>query len=351
MPTSFQNSLERLRGGMVELLWQQWTCLGVAGHAGPEENTIIDPEALVLATTWFGRYDSRLMDEAIDWLWQFGEQVSLQRLQGLEKQWPGVAEPRVRAAIAEVLCRQASHRKWERLAHQGNEGIAPESLFRSRDGLPVSVSGEMDPLFARHGLLRGKLELRGMSQAPDPANPRNLLFTLRSLLGVNARAEIMGWLLTHESGHPAAIARSTGYFSKSIQQILNEMSASGQIRSVRMGREKYFSLQHREIWQELLLPPSGERATMTQWFDWMPYFEAIRIFAETLDQPGLAEKSEQLQSIRFREALDRATPALAQAGRLYQMRANREMRGQVLIETLLADIESLVLNSSPASRA
>lgn len=351
MPTSFQNSLDRLFGGMVDVLWHQWTCLGVAGYAHPGVDTIIDPEALFLATSRFGRYDSRLMDEAIDWLWKFGDRINLQRLQGLEKQWPGVAEPRVRAAIADVLGSQAVHRKWQTVAKRGLEPQAPESLFLSHDGLSVPVSGETDPVFARHGLLRGKLEFRGMSQSPDPENPRNLLFTLRSLLGVNARAEIMGWLLTHESGHPAAIARSTGYFSKSIQQILNEMSASGQIRSIRMGREKYFSLQHRETWQELLHPPSGGRGTMPQWFDWMPYFAAICIFAETLGQPGLAEKSEHFQSIRFREALDHATPALAQAGRLHQMRANREMRGEVLIETLLSDIDSFVLNSSPASRA
>jgi hypothetical protein len=72
-------------------------------------------------------------------------------------------------------------------------------------------------VFAKHGLLRGKLELHGMSQPPDPRARETLVFTLRALLGVNARAEILAWLLTHDSGHPAAIARSTGYFSKSIQ--------------------------------------------------------------------------------------------------------------------------------------
>ena len=38
------------------------------------------PEALLLATTRFGRHDSRLMDESIDWLSQFGRRISLQRL-------------------------------------------------------------------------------------------------------------------------------------------------------------------------------------------------------------------------------------------------------------------------------
>ena len=90
------------------------------------------------------------------------------------------------------------------------------------DGTPAAYFGEAEPVFAKHRLLRGKLDLRGMSQPPDPRARENLLFTLRALLGVNARAEIMTWLLTHDSGHPAAIARDTGYFSKSAQQTLNQ---------------------------------------------------------------------------------------------------------------------------------
>ncbi len=93
MPISFRNSLDQLTQRMVDLLWHQWSSMGVAGYARPDENRIIDPEALILATTRFGRYDSRLMDESIDWLVKFGNRISLQRLQGLNKNWPGVAAP------------------------------------------------------------------------------------------------------------------------------------------------------------------------------------------------------------------------------------------------------------------
>lgn len=343
MPISFQNSLNHLTGRMVDLLWHQWSSIGVAGHARTDGDWIIDPEALLLATTRFARYDSRLMDESIDWLVKFGRRISLQRLQGLQRKWPGVADPRVLASIAEVLGQQVAHRKWRVIAKLSEEGTpaATESLFLKRDGTPASHFGELEPVFAKHGLLRGKLEHRGMSQPPDPRARENLVFTLRALLGVNARAEIMAWLLTHDSGHPAAIARSTGYFSKSIQQILNEMEDSAQVISVRHGREKHFRVRAKD-WHFLLPPPADGQSAFPRWVDWMPLFAAITRFTETLALPGIAEKSEHFQSAKLREALDEAMPALVSAGISHELRTTREQRGADLVQSLLADIDSLL---------
>jgi hypothetical protein len=327
---------------MVDLLWHQWSAMGVAGYARPDENRIIDPEALILTTTRFGRHDSRLMDESIDWLVKFGNRISLQRLQGLNKNWPGVADPRVLTAIAEVLGRQVAHRKWRVLVDESVEEPEPEAFFLGRDGKPAPHFKEEDPVFAKHGLMRGSLDLRGMSQPPDPRNRQNLIITLRALLGVNARAEIIAWLLTHESGHPAAIARSTGYFSKSVQQILNEMAESGQVASIRIGREKHFSLSRRETWQALLCPAGDDAAAFPEWVEWMPLFSAVTHFAETLGKPGLDQASGHFQAAKLRDALTDCTPALAQAGRIHTMQAKSGLRGSELINALMGDLESLL---------
>ncbi|QTN33607.1 hypothetical protein HZ994_15250 [Akkermansiaceae bacterium] len=327
---------------MIDLLWHQWSSIGAAGYARPDDKRIIDPEALILATTRFGRHDSRLMDEAVDWLVKFGNRISLQRLQGLNKNWPGVADPRVLAAIAEVIGRQVAHRKWRVLVDESVEASEPEGFFIGKDGKPISNSMDADPTFSKHGLMRGALDLRGMSQAPDPQNRQNLIFTLRALLGVNARAEIMAWLLTHESGHPAAIARSTGYFSKSIQQILNEMAESGQVASIRIGREKHFSVPRRESWQELLCPATEDAAGFPVWVDWMPLFSVVTHFAETIGKPGLDDTSEHFQAAKLRDALYDCTAALAQAGRVHAMQAKPGLRGASLVNALLADLEKLL---------
>ncbi len=343
MPTSFTDSSNRLTGQVVDFLWHQWSAIGVAGYARADDDWIIDPEALLLATTRFGRHDSRLMDESIDWLVKFGRRINLQRLQNLHREWPGVADPRVLAAISDILGQQAVLRKWRVIADLAPEPSAPESLYFSRDGKPSGHFGPVEPFFGKYGLLRGKLEHRGMSQPPDPRSRGNLLFILRALFGVNARAEVMAWLLSHDAGHPAAIARSTGYFSKSIQQTLNEMEESGQVISVRQGREKLFRVRAQD-WRFLapVTASGGDSKPFPRWIDWMPLFAAITRFAEALAVPGIDEKSEHFQAIKLREALDEAMPALVRAGISHELQTTRDFRGGDLIQSLLADIDSLL---------
>ena len=88
MHTSFQHSRDRLLRHFLDFLWHQWSALGVAGQRDGDDDRIIDPEALLLATTRFGRYDSRLLDEVIDWLGSNGTRINLQRLRRLHDEWP-----------------------------------------------------------------------------------------------------------------------------------------------------------------------------------------------------------------------------------------------------------------------
>jgi len=342
MTTSFQHSLSQLNQRMVDLLWHQWSSIGVAGYSRPDDKRIIDPEALILATTRYGRYDSRLMDESIDWLMKYGNLISVQRLQGLHKNWPRVANARILTIIAEILAANVAHRKWRGLMKESPSSSKPEAFFTSIDGKPATKPKNTDPIFAKHGLMRGTLDLRGMSQTPDSESPQNLIFTLRALLGVNARAEIMSWLLTHESGHPAAIARSTGYFSKSIQQILNQMAESGQVASIRIGREKHFSLPRREKWQALLCPATEDAADFPVWVDWMPLFSVVTHFAETIDKPGLDDASEHFQAAKLRDTLYQCAPALSQTGIIHSLEANPSLRGKSLVNALMNDLGKLL---------
>lgn len=257
MHTSFQNSKDRLLKRFLDFLWHQWSTLGVAGQRGAHDDRLIDPEALLLATTRFGRYDARLLDEVIDWLSSNGKRINLQRLRRIHDEWP-VADLRVLAAISGGLSTQSIMRKWITLSAPLPAETEPEPLFISIDGSAMPNFHQPDPDFLRHGLLRDPMERRRMSQSPDSSRAANLLCSLRALFGVNSRAEIIAWLLTHESGHPAAIARGTGYFSKSVQHTLNEMEDSGHIRSRREGREKIFWLKP-GAWDVLITwsQPSG----------------------------------------------------------------------------------------------
>jgi hypothetical protein len=345
MPTSFQHSRDKLLGRLLDLLWHQWSALGVAGSPGGEAIRLIDPEALLLATTRFGRHDPRLMDEVMDWLGSNGKRINLLRLRRIHEQWP-LADLRVLDAIGGWLSQQSAMRKWAAVSAPGPPGSSPEPLFIQTDGSPLPVLQKPDPHFLRYGLIRDPIEPRGMSQPPDPSRAANLLCCLRALFGVNSRAEIIAWLLTHESGHPAAIARDTGYFSKSIQHTLNEMEDSGHIRSRRKGREKIFWIKPGDwVFLNTWSQPSG----FPRWVDWMPVFSAITTFVDALDHPGLDDAPEQIQSIQLRQALDHAMPALSHAGLAEILTASRNLAGTRLIDAIEEDLQKLgqILDGSP----
>ena len=69
---------------------------------------------------------------------------------------------------------------------------------------------------------------------------------LRALFGVQAHAEILLWLLTHESARAADIARGTFYFPRTVDETLKELAASGMVKSARAGREKRYWLKPSE---------------------------------------------------------------------------------------------------------
>jgi hypothetical protein len=278
----------------------------------------------------------------IDWLSSNGKRINLQRLRRIHDEWP-VADLRILAAISGGLATQSMMRKWITLSAPLPAETEPEPLFISIDGSTLPIFDQPNPDFLRHGLLRDPMERRRMSQSPDSSRAANLLCSLRALFGVISRAElataeIVAWLLNHESGHPAAIARDTGYFSKSMQHTLNGMEDSGHIRSLREGREKIFWLKPGS-WEVLITwsQPSG----FPRWVDWMPVFSAITTFIDALGQPGLDDAPQQIQSIRLRQALDAAMPALSRAGLAESLTASRKLQGSQLIDAIHQDLDQL----------
>ena len=116
--------------------------------------------------------------------------------------------------------------KWRTLLCDVEPATAAELLFPD-----VPVVGEPDSLFAEQGWRRGPVKLRQLSQSPNPDQVTNLLLKLRSLFRIQARAEVMAFLLTNESGHPAEMAERMAYFPRTIQSTLNDMERSGHVLS------------------------------------------------------------------------------------------------------------------------
>lgn len=337
MPTSLLDSRDSLLQQLLDFLWRQWTTLGVPGNRASEGDCIIDPEALVLITTEIGRHDARLLDLAIDWLHSYGRGINLQRLRRLQGQWP-CSDERVLSGIASILAEQSVLQKWKSIREIIRFPEPPEALFIPTSATPTPVFGDADPRFETYGLLRNRWEPREVCQRPKPARSANLLSTLRSLFGVNARAEIMAWLLTHESGHPAAISKATGYHPKSIQATLNDMEDSGHIRSGRDGREKKFWLQRKD-WNFLITwtEPRG----FPRWINWPPVFCFASRTLQLLGGADSPSDSIRLRAIQQRGFLDELAPALRSSGLHSTLTASRDLTGSQLTNAILHDVDTL----------
>ncbi len=86
MANSLPSFSEDLRRSVVDLLWRQWSALGVAGQFAPGGVAAVDPEALLLVSTVFARHDARLFDEIADWLQQNGDWINLLRMARLQRE-------------------------------------------------------------------------------------------------------------------------------------------------------------------------------------------------------------------------------------------------------------------------
>lgn len=335
MTASLIESSSRVTARLVDLLWDQWSSLGLAGYVHAEPSHLVDPEALLLLSTRVARHDARLFDEILDWLRENGSRINLQRLRHIMKEY-SFGEPAVLGAMAECLAIESRLAKWKLLLRHipAPAKSDPEPLFFTH-----RFFGEPHPIFLKWGLQRGKLEFRRMSQPPPTDQAAGFLFKLRALFGNQARAEVMAWLLANEYGHPAEIARQIGYFRRTVQLVLNELAESGQIRAIRVGREKNFALRH-EDWRFLLDDPVAKE--FPRWINWPSLFHSLLLFQEALAKPGLDEKSERFQAIQLREALDQAMPALVRAGVAHRLNTTRDLRGADLVRSLLADLDTLL---------
>lgn len=298
MQTSLIKSRDRFRELVLDFLWRQWGAVGVAGSSRGEDAWIVDPEALLLVTTTFGRYEPRLFDEVLDWLNTNCQAINLQRLRNLAQT---IGQRSVLNGIAAHLARRTINAKWRSLLRDAEPATTTELMFPD-----VPVIGEPDSLFAQNGWRRGPVKLRQLSQSPNPDQVANLLFKLRSLFGVQARAEVMAFLLTHQAGHPAEMAERLAYFPRTIQTTLNDMERSGHVLSGRSGREKRFWLR-RDEWR-FLITWQAPHHEFPIWIDWASRFAALEAVWRFLSKAELESAPAGVQAIELRATLEKLSP-------------------------------------------
>ena len=324
---------------LLDFLWRQWSALGVAGQVQANDDWVVDPEALLLLTCTIGRHDPRLFDEMLDWLQTNGRLINIMRLKRILRVEKFAGE-QVLTAVAGVLAKGTETPKWKQLAALNPLPAAKETLFFSEDGQPIPVLGEPETIFARHGLQRGPLRLRGHSQEFRPAQTASLVLQLRALLGISVRCEIVFYLLTHDAAHPAQIAREAYYFERAVQGTLVDMSRSGVIQVRSAKREKRYWLKT-AVWLRLL-NRDEQPEPAPRWVTWPPLFSALEQIWLRLNDPQLNDLESLLQASEVRQLMTRVRPALERAGFDRVLSDDRQHLGESYLPVFITDVNKLL---------
>jgi hypothetical protein len=343
-PIDFRNSCQE---AALDLLWRQWCSLGISGHAPPaNQGRLIDLEALVLATSSLGRHDPRLFDEAFDWLVCHGSLINLQRLANLQR-CHALGDERVLTAIADWLVKKGSQPRWKAIAKRGGDMTANlmlEALFPGNEGPHVST---LDEIFQARGLQRSVFAPRGMSRAPQPLLAPNLMASLRALIGVSARVEILLYLAGSETAAKASeIARATGYAPRTLQAVLQEMLLSGHLLSQEQTAHHKATPARRTHARYHFQPTDWAFLTsgkpLPRWTPWASIFTLARSVLSSIPAQDAKPTHTAVISSRLRETLIAEGSALAASGLLPSLDLRSDAPGSELLQTLADRLPALL---------
>lgn len=289
----------------LNLLWAQWTAIGVAGVTASGAS-VVDPEALVVTTGDFGRWDARLFDEMLDWIAMNAAWVDLTRLKRLTALTPEDTA-RALAAVGDFVGSREGSRPWQTLAVQSESfgNSRGEPLFVSTSAGDGGTWGPLDEIFLAHGFERNPPALRGMSRAPGGKSPPCLRFRARGLTGIGARAEVLTYLWTHEWSHGRLIAERALYAKTAVAECLRDLAAAGLAVRRQSGRRILYRLDSK-------VADVGRPAP--RYVDWAAALRGVSSIWRELREWPSDDTADHAAASHLAQALTVATPDLAAEG-------------------------------------
>lgn len=176
-------------------VWAQWSVLNpmlLRDSSARVPSSIIDPEALVLASLGLWEAERRLVDVLAWWAARGATLLSTRRIETLRTGFPGDTAERL--GHFALWARQGGDTRWKP---------------RAVDDVPVRAG-------------KGPSELR-------LSGPGTLLLRLRAGFGVSAKSDVLAFLLALD-GEPAAlreIARAVGYADKNVRVAARDLVLGG----------------------------------------------------------------------------------------------------------------------------
>ncbi len=274
---------ERFFDNLVEIHWRQWTTLGVASHVKPEKTWVVDLEPLIISTLTIGLHDKRLLSSSIEWLTKNGEWANQSRLKRIVKVFseplPELKAPafypEILGLFVDTYNRNARYKiKYPKI-----------DLYKTEATVITEYRTFFNHFKVRNVTIEPKLQLPSMIQ-----------LLLRNIFGVDARTEILIYLLAHEGGNSNSIAKEIFYNQKNIYTILERWSHARMVSKISEEKISRYSLNRKKE----LLHAIGLKE-MPNYLNWTKTFLLLDRLAKALSIPPWSD-DEYLLSSLFRDS-------------------------------------------------
>lgn len=276
---------ERFFDNLIEIHWRQWTALGVASHVKPEKRWIVDLEPLIISTLAMGLHDKRLLSSSIEWLTKNGEWINLSRLKRIVNVF---SEPLPELRVAPLYLGS-----FLLFINTYNRNARYKIKYSTTDSYSAKDNGMND-----YKTFLTNFKVRNVTTEPKLQIPSMIQLLLRSIFGVDARTEILIYLLSHEGGNSNSIAKEIFYNQKNIYTILERWSHAHMVTKVSDQKNPRYSLNR----EKELLHAIGLKE-MPDYLNWTRTLLLLDRLAKAISIPPWSD-DEYLLSSLFRDCFN-----------------------------------------------
>lgn len=269
MPHANVNAaVRRLEDLTTELLWRQWRAVGGSATSGAPWGSIVDLEAIILASLFLGDREPRITDILYSWVELNAPLLSAQRLKNLQKLYPEAVHARVAQFVAQARALH-KHPRWQTLSD-------------------VDLAAELyqEPKVPRAARIANN-------------SAATLMLRLRAALGVGVKADALAVILGN--GRPTTVAElsaTLGYTAVGCRAALADLSRAGFVYSVG-GRPAAFVAPEQE-WQALL-----RLASRPVWVNWHHWFAMVIDIISWTEHANAKQLSDYAMDVGMRELAER----------------------------------------------
>jgi hypothetical protein len=268
-----KNIVRTVTESTIDSAWTQWRSLGSLITAPKHARSLVDPEALVLASLTLREHERRLWDVLASWAVTGSKLLSVQRINNLASLFPNRTTDRL-AEFARIALKEGGDHRWRKLAGPGS-GPRPRTQ-----------------------------ELRGAGA--NGWDPAALIVRLRLGIGVGLQADIVAFLLSQRGAWASSrdIAEATAYSVYAIRRTADKMAEARFIESTAKKPLEYRT--DLPAWRTVL----GLEEDVLPWRYWSQAYAFVADLVTLAEEGDLEANTKYLLSSRLRDLAEKHEAAL-----------------------------------------